>query len=71
MTVTPVQTTLFDVKVNATVSLVRLSGSGRQESCPPFRYFESESESRSVVSDSATPRTVQSMEFSRPEYWSG
>ena len=30
-----------------------------------------ESESRSVVSDSATPRTIQSMEFSRPEYWSG
>ena len=30
-----------------------------------------ESESRSVVSDSATPLTVQSMEFSRPEYWSG
>ena len=33
-------------------------------------------ESRSVVSDSATPRTVayqapQSMEFSRQEYWSG
>ena len=31
----------------------------------------SESERRSVVSDSATPWTVQSMEFSRPEYWSG
>ena len=30
-----------------------------------------ESESRSVVSDSATPETVLSMEFSRPEYWSG
>ena len=29
------------------------------------------SESRSVVSDSATPWTLQSMEFSRPEYWSG
>ena len=28
------------------------------------------SESRSVVSDSATPRTTQSMEFSKPEYWS-
>ena len=24
----------------------------------------------SVVSDSATPWTTQSMEFSRPEYWS-
>ena len=30
-----------------------------------------ESESRSVVSDSATPWTIQSMEFSRPVYWSG
>ena len=30
-----------------------------------------ESESRSVVSDSATPLTAQSMGFSRPEYWSG
>ena len=28
-------------------------------------------ESCSVVSDSATPWTVQCMEFSRPEYWSG
>ena len=27
-----------------------------------------ERESRSVVSDSATPSTIQSMEFSRPEY---
>ena len=34
-------------------------------------HFESESESRSVVSDSATPWTIQSMEFSRSEYWSG
>ena len=25
----------------------------------------------SVVSDSVTPWTIQSMEFSRPEYWSG
>jgi len=25
----------------------------------------------SVTSDSATPWTIQSMEFSRPEYWSG
>ena len=30
----------------------------------------SESESRSVVSDSVTLWTIQSMEFSRPEYWS-
>ena len=29
------------------------------------------SESRLVVSDSATPWAIQSMEFSRPEYWSG
>ena len=32
---------------------------------------KSESESHSVVSDSATPWIIQSMEFSRPEYWSG
>ena len=31
--------------------------------------YESESESRSVVSDSATLWTIQFMEFSRPEYW--
>ena len=31
----------------------------------------SECESCSVVSDSATPWTTQSMEFSRPEYWRG
>ena len=31
----------------------------------------SESESRSVVSDSLRPHGLQSMEFSRPEYWSG
>ena len=30
----------------------------------------SESESHSVVPDSATPYTIQTMEFSRPEYWS-
>ena len=29
------------------------------------------SKSHSVVSDSATPWTVQFMEFSGPEYWSG
>ena len=33
--------------------------------------LESESESLSVMSDCATPWTVQSMEFSRQEYWSG
>ena len=32
---------------------------------------ESESEGHLVVFDSATPWTIQSMEFSRPEYWSG
>ena len=31
---------------------------------------ESESGSHSVVSDSVTPWTIESMEFSRPEYWS-
>ena len=37
----------------------------------PLESDESESKSRSVVSDSATAWTLQSMEFSRPEYWSG
>ena len=32
---------------------------------------KSESENHSVMSDSATPWTVQPMEFSRPENWSG
>ena len=35
-----------------------------------FRQYKvSESESCSVKSDSATPWTIQSMEFSIPEYW--
>ena len=34
-------------------------------------YFNCESKSRSVMSDFATPWIIQSMEFSRPEYWSG
>ena len=29
-----------------------------------------ESESHSIVSNSATPWTIRSMEFSRPEFWS-
>ena len=32
---------------------------------------ESEIESCSVVSNTKTPWSIQSMEFSRPEYWSG
>ena len=35
------------------------------------KYFIYERESHSVVSDSVTPWTIQSMEFSRPEHWSG
>ena len=38
---------------------------------PCFLFQVKWSESRSVLSDSATPRTVQSMEFSRAEYWRG
>ena len=34
-------------------------------------FTGSESESHSVVLDSVPPWTVQSMEFSRPEYWNG
>ena len=36
-----------------------------------FCNFVNESESHSVMSDSVTPWTLQSMEFSRPEYWTG
>ena len=35
------------------------------------KAFDCMSESHSVVSDSATPWTIQSLEYSRPEYWSG
>ena len=34
-------------------------------------FFIPESERCSVMSDSVIPWTIQSMEFSRPEYWSG
>ena len=33
--------------------------------------LDNESESHLVVSDFVTSWTIQSMEFSRPEYWSG
>ena len=36
---------------------------------PLVLEWHSENESRSVVSDSATPWTIQSLEFYRPEYW--
>ena len=36
-----------------------------------FCKHHNESESCSIVLNSMTPRTMQSMEFSRPEYWSG
>ena len=36
-----------------------------------MRLKTQESESRSVVSNFVTPLTIQSMAFSRPEYWSG
>ena len=67
----PVQTTLFYVKVNLTVSLMRLGGSGRQESRPPFRYFESEVKVAQACPILCNPMDFQSMGFSRPEYWSG
>ena len=37
----------------------------------PYAHLKSESGSCSVMSDSANPRSIQSMGFSRPEYWSG
>ena len=33
--------------------------------------YPCEGESHSVVTDSVTPWTTQSIKFSRPEYWSG
>jgi len=36
-----------------------------------YRRDYGESESCSVMSDSAIPWTIESMEFSRPEFWSG
>ena len=36
-----------------------------------YMYMYEKSESRSVASNSATPWTIESGEFSRPEYWSG
>ena len=36
-----------------------------------FTVYAYESESHSVVPDSVIPWTIQSTEFSRPEYWSG
>ena len=38
---------------------------------PPKPHSCHESESCSVVSNSVTPWTMQSLEFSRLEYWSG
>ena len=37
----------------------------------PHPSHHHENESHSVESDSVTPWTIQPMEFSRPEYWSG
>ena len=49
--------------------------SGPQASVPVRAHLtawhKSASESCSVVSNSATPRTIQSTELSRSEYWSG
>ena len=45
----------------------------KQKSTLPPNTVYSENKSRSVVSDSLWPHGlyIQSMEFSRPEYWSG
>ena len=51
-----------------------MHGNGLEGLYDVFGHLEEntdESESRSVMSDSVTPWTMQSMEFSRPEYWSG
>ena len=41
-----------------------------QAAYPVFQR-ESESESHSVISDPFGPHGLYSLEFSRPEYWSG
>ena len=52
--------------------LYHLSHQGSPVHRPYPSCIQNESESHSVVSDSLwTPRSIQSMEFSRPEYWSG
>ena len=50
-----------------------VEGSSRSEELLPCEVMNlvKWSENCSVMSDSATPQTIQSMEFSRPEYWSG
>ena len=58
---------------------VRLSGRIKDRHGVTFRHrkdlvlfiYLAVSESRSVVSDSVTPWTVQSLDFSRRESWSG
>ena len=42
----------------------------QKDAFPPY-VPKVKSESRSIMSDSAAPWTIQSMGFSRPEYWSG
>ena len=59
----------------ATVHGVTKSGTRQKQLSTAQLYVymvqKVESESRSVVSDYATPWTIQSTEYSRPEYWSG
>ena len=43
----------------------------KDSSCFDLHFLNGESESHSIVSDSATPSTVQSMELSRQEYGHG
>ena len=56
-------------QLHFTSLLVRREEPQRAETTQGHTRKESESESRSVLSDSVIPWTIQSMEFSRPEYW--
>ena len=47
------------------------NGKHHVEETMKITFAESQSESQSVIPDSLQPQTIQSMEFSRSEYWSG
>ena len=47
------------------------NGKHHVEETMKLTFAESQSESQSVIPDSLQPQTIQSMEFSRSEYWSG
>ena len=55
----------FSISLETSLNIVRPA----TEMAALMALRPDESESHSVVSDSTTPWTIDSMEFSRPEYW--